>query len=435
VLAWTIVSLVVTPCIARALPSDGQDGSALDVRGCAIPGVVRRVSRTTTSDITSVGITYFAGRSRGGDDAHLAAALTRELAVQLLSARIRVDSSKREPAAGRLLTVRLSEGGGFADVALSLTGAVFREGDLLRTSVKLTRTVDGAVLWSGTKIRPIQELPILARLVAQEVAVRIGAQLTAPSPRSAAQRSSEIYELILRGTYIRSRYDPTAQVEAISYLDQALSLDSSAALARTAREQAELRLLTWGGNGDALEASLRSRGMLRRVLERTRDESERLIDEADAEIRDGQSAHACQLLNTAIDLDGRAAPAYALRAIVRARGGEVREAFGDAETVSQLGRPRWGDALRVLVANRAGDTTTARRQARRIIAEAKRIRGPLSFWDARLMAAALTEARYPSEAQALLRRIDASDPRVPWLRTDPLLVRASPPALRRRRGG
>jgi TolB-like protein len=386
-------------------------------------------------DLTTVGITYFAGRSRGGDDAHLAAALTKELAVQLLSARMRADARNQRASTGRLLTVRLSEGGGFADVALSLTGAVFREGEQLRTTVKLTRTDDGAILWTGTKVRPIQDLPILARLVAQEVAVRIGAQLTAQSPRAAAQKSAEIYELILRGTYFRSRYDPATLVAAIGYLDQALAIDPSAQLARTAREQAELRLLTWGADGSTLEAALRSRGRLRLVMDRTRDESERLIDEADAEIRDGQAAHACRLLNTAIDLDGRAAPAYALRAIVRARGDEVREAFGDAETVTQLGRPRWGNALRAIVLNRSGDTTSARLQARRIIAEAKGIRGPLAFWDARMMAAALAETGYATEARALIRRIDGSDPRLAWLRTDPLLRLPPGAAPRRRRGG
>lgn len=432
--AWTTVSLLLTPCIAGALPIDRQNAGALAASDCAAPGVVRRVSRAPSTDITSVGITYFAGRSRGGDDAHLAAALTTELAVQLLSARMKADASKSGAAAGRLLTVKLSEGGGFADVALSLTGSVFREGDQLRTSVKLTRTEDGAILWSGTKVRPIQDLPILARLVAQEVAVRIGAQLTAQSPRASTEKTAEIYELILRGTYIRSRYDPAAQVDAIEHLDRALALDPSARLARAARQQAELRLLTWGGDGDSLEASLRARGLLRRVLERNRGESERLIDEADAEIRDGQSAHACQLLNSAIDLDGRAAPAYALRAIIRARRGDVREAFGDAETVSQLGRPRWGNALRALVANRAGDTTSARRNARRIIAEAKQIRGPLSFWDARMMAVALTETGYAAEAQALIRRIDATDPRRAWLRADPLLVPPARATSGRRRG-
>ena len=177
------------------------------------------------------------------------------------------------------------------------------------------------------------------------------------------------------------------------------------------------------------------RGLLKRVLERNLDESERLIEEADAEMRDGQPAHACQLLNAAINADERAAPAYALRAIVRARGGEIREAFGDAETVTQLGRPRWGNALRALVSNRSGDTTSARLRARRIIAEARQISGPLAFWDARLMAAALTETGYATEAQALIQRIDTRDPRLAWLRKDPLLVPPTRATPRRRRSG
>jgi TolB-like protein len=431
-----LVPLFITPSVAAASTPDTQLDVQRAQRFCSAPSVVRGAARLANADLTSVGITYFAGRSRGGDDAHLAAALTKELANQLLSARIKIDGpAVRTRGGARLLTVKLSEGGGFADVALSLTGAVFREGEQLRTTVKLTRTEDGAILWSGTKVRPIQDLPILARLIAQEVAVRIGAQLTAQSPRSAAQKSAEIYELILRGIYSRSRYHPESLVEAINHLDKALALDPTARLARTAREQAELRLLTWGGNGDSLETGLRARGRLRRVLDRTRDESERLIDEADAEIRDGQLAHACQLLIAAIDTDERAAPAYALRAIVRTRGGEVREAFGDAETVTQLGRPRWGNALRVIVSNRSGDTTSARLRARRIIAEAKQISGPLALWDARMMAAALTEVGYASEAQVLIRRIDPSDPRLAWLRADPLLRPPGGATPRRRRGG
>jgi len=116
---------------------------------------------------------------------------------------------------------------------------------------------------------------------------------------------------------------------------------------------------------------------------------------------------------------------------VRARGGDVREAFGDAEVVTQLGRPRWGDALRALVLNRAGDTTSARRQARRLIADYRKIRGPLSFWDARLTAIALVETGYVADAQAILARINPQDPRVSWLRNDPLL---QPRTITSRRG-
>ena len=388
---------------------------------CSAPTITRSVDRGTSPDITSVGITYFAGRSRGGDDAHLAAALTTELATQLLSARVRTVAPRGRSDASRLLTVKLSEGGGFAEVDLAMTGSVFREGNMLRTSVRVTRTSDGAIIWAGTKTRPILDLPILARLVAQEVAVRIGAQLTAQSPKAAPQKSADVYELILRGTYIRSRYDPEDLEQAIEYFNEALKMEPGARTARELREQAELRLLAWGGVGDSLETNLLSRGLLRRVLDRDRDESERLVDEADGEMRDNQPAHACQLLNTAIDADGRSAPGYALRSIVRARSGAVREAFGDAETVTQLGRPRWGNALRALVANRAGDTTSARLRARRLVAEARAIRGPLAFWDARFMAAALAETGYSTEAQALLNRVDSRDPRLAWLRQDPLL--------------
>jgi hypothetical protein len=163
------------------------------------------------------------------------------------------------------------------------------------------------------------------------------------------------------------------------------------------------------------------------VLDRTREESERLIEEADAEIRDGQLTHACQLLNAAIENDAHATPAYALRSLVRSRGGEVREAFGDAETVTQLGRPLWGNALRAVVLHRAGDTTSARQVTRRLVNQTRQRRGALPFWDARFTAIALAEIGDHRGARDILRRVDARDPRVAMLRTDPSLRPAESP--------
>jgi TolB-like protein len=400
---------------------------------CSARVVARTSNASASGEITSVGITYFAGRSRTGDDAHLATALTTELARQLLSARVIGPAPRRGERASRLLIVKLSDGGGVGDVDLSMTGSVFRDETGLRTTAKVTRTSDGAVLWAGTKTRPILELPVLARLIAQEVVTRIGAQLSTPAPKGVPERSAELYETILRGTYVRSRYDADDLTRAIGYFDQALRMEPGSVRAKELREQAQLRLLAWGGNGGPLEAQLISRGALQHVLERSRDESERLIEEADDEMRDGQLAHACQLLNAAIDNDAHATPAYALRSLVRARGGEVREAFGDAETVTQLGRPLWGNALRAVVLYRAGDTASARQVTRRVVAQTRLRRGPLPLWDARFAALALAEIGDASGARELLRRVDERDPRLRMVREDPALQPPKPASRPSRR--
>jgi TolB-like protein len=433
-LGGTVCALALASIGARegaaARPEERLQGE-LTLGGVCTPLVspVRRL--VSLGEVNSIGVAYFAGRSRGGNDAHLAAALTTELASQLLSARPR-SSGTQSKDSGRLLVVKLSEGGGFTDVDLSMTGSLFRDESGVRTQVKLTRTSDGAVIWSGSKVRPVNELPILARLIAQEVAVRIDAQLTAPTPRPSTEKSPEIYELLLRGMYIPSRYDPDELLNAIGYFDQALKLDSTSTRARELRDNARLRLVAWGGAGSTVEAQLLRSGLIKRIQERVRDESERLVEEADGEIRDGVPVHACQLLNEAIDRDARSAPAYALRALVRARGGEVRAAFADAEVVTQLGRPLWGNSLRAVTLRRNGDTTAARQQLRRLLAETRRRTGPLPFWDARFLATALAEMGDPTGVQSVLRRIDPRDPRLAWVRRDPSLQPATEQRSRRR---
>ena len=415
------MGLVAVDAVASPARTVGRQSDAVyQTTVCRpVPEPARR-QLVSLGDVNSIGVAYFAGRSKGGDDAHLAAALTTELANQLLSARTRSSDPKRRDA-DRLLVVKLSEGGGFADVDLSLTGSVFRDENGLRTTVKLTRTSDGAVVYSGTAVRPVVQLPMLARIVAQNIVVRIGAQLTAPSPKPSAEKSAEIYELILRGIYIPSKYDPDDLLDAIDYLNQALKLDPTSTRAKDLRNNAELRLVAWGGTGSALEARLLAGGALSRIQERDRDESERLVEEADNEIRDGVPVHACQLLNAAIDRDARSAPAYALRALVRARGGEVRAAFSDAEVVTQLGRPLWGNSLRAVALRRTGDTTAARQQVRALLSQVRRRTGPLPFWDARFLAIALSELNDWTGVQSILRRIDPRDPRLVWIRRDPTL--------------
>lgn len=417
VVGWRVNGSVphVPPSLAQTAPMCGP--SATDAR-----------ASTGSDGIMTVGISIFAGRRRGADDAHLAAALTSELARQLLSARRVSQGSTRGVQNNPLLVVKAAEGGSVSDVDLSLTGSVFRDDSLVRTSVRVIRTRDGVVLWTGARSRPLLELPILARVIGQEFASRIGARLSTPAPMGATERSPDVYELMLRGAYYASGYAPEDLVRAIGYFDEAVARDPRSTGARSQRETAQLRLLAWGGDGSPSEAHLLARGLLRRVSERDRDESERLVEEADEETRGGQAAHACELLNAAIENDARSTPAYALRSLVRSRRGDVRDAFTDAETVTQLGRPVWGNALRVVALRRAGDATTAKRLMDQLLAQTRQRRGTLAFWDARFLATGLSELGDYTTAQAVLHRIDVRDPRIAWLESDPALQRLAPTA-------
>jgi TolB-like protein len=412
-----------SPDGASALPL----GSPTQASAMCVASITDTRATRSEGGIITVGISFFAGRRRGSDDAHFASALTAELQRQLLSARrVGAGGTSRTMQSSPLLVVKIAESGSVSDVDLWLTGSVFHEDSLVRTSVRVIRTRDGAMLWTGTRSRPVLQLPMLARFIAQEFVSRIGARLSAPPPASPSERSPETYELMLRGTYVGAGYAPSDLARAIGFFDEAVARDPKSSGARRLRENAQLRLLAWGGDGSSLESQLVERGLLRRVNERDRDESERLVEEADEETRGGQPGHACELLNAAIDNDARSTPAYALRSLLRARSGAVREAFADAETVTQLGRPMWGDALRAVVLRRAGDTTTARRLVARLLVLTRQRQGALAFWDARFVAHALSEMGESAAAQSVIQRVDPRDPRVSWLQSDPALRPRTP---------
>lgn len=396
------------------------DAQRLDAQPCT-PSAASATPRPAGSlgTPTSVGVFHFVGRSRSGNDAHLAAALTAEVAEHLRGARLETPGRPRGSLDAPALVVRLSDAGTFTRFDLALTGSVFRDRDAVRSDVRLTRTSDGAVVWRGSLARPITDLPLLAHAIAQHVATWTGAHV-APAPlRPVSPPSLAVQELLLKGRYVRSRFDPDTLVRAVEYFDAALALNSFSRPARRLRDAAELRLLAWGGRGHKRELNLMTAGMLRRVLERDRDDAELLVEQADAQLRRGEPVSACRLLNAAIEADARAAPAYALRALLRARGRTVRDAFGDAETVTQLGRPLWGNSIRAIVFMRSGEAAAARTLALRTYNDARTHRGTIPFWDARFIAQALLETGRRAEAIAILQHINARDPRLAWLQADP----------------
>ena len=69
----------------------------------------------------------------------------------------------------------------------------------------------------------------------------------------------------------------------------------------------------------------------------------------------GDGGLACHALNAAIASDEDLAPAFALRALVRAELGERRSAWIDAEVATRLGHPEWGERAAAVLDAKYGD--------------------------------------------------------------------------------
>jgi hypothetical protein len=103
--------MVVAEEGVAARPREAAQGELTLGGVCTPPHTPVRRRLASLGEVNSIGVAYFAGRSRGGNDAHLAAALTTELASQLLSARPRSPGTQGKDSR-RLLVVKLSQGGG-----------------------------------------------------------------------------------------------------------------------------------------------------------------------------------------------------------------------------------------------------------------------------------------------------------------------------------
>jgi len=119
---------------------------------------------------------------------------------------------------------------------------------------------------------------------------------------------------------------------------------------------------------------------------------------------------ACALLNQAIDDDPLLAPAWALRARVRARHNDLRYAWADAETAVRLGNVLLGESAAALVDLTARDTTRALERLQDLWQQV-RARGTVGVREGHAVAVALLAARQRTKALDVL---EAVRPLGPW---------------------
>jgi tetratricopeptide (TPR) repeat protein len=144
---------------------------------------------------------------------------------------------------------------------------------------------------------------------------------------------------------------------------------------------------------------------LRRALALEPNRASALLALGELEFVRRRFAPSCALTNASIGADSYNPLAYALRARVRMRLGEFRDAFSDAETAKRLNDSPWGDALQLLVTANATTVDDARRDAKRVAASKLRPGLTMSVAEGTYVSLALEALGDRDNAFEALRRV------------------------------
>jgi len=125
---------------------------------------------------------------------------------------------------------------------------------------------------------------------------------------------------------------------------------------------------------------------------------------AEIAVAEGNDLEACNLLNTAIATDAFFGPAWADRALLRARHDELRFAWADAETASQVGSIMRGQSAAAIVDLRSRDTTRARERLAELWMDVQ-TRGSLGLSEGKAVASAFAAAGQTQRAIDVLERV------------------------------
>jgi len=119
------------------------------------------------------------------------------------------------------------------NVSNILEGSVRKEGQKVRITAQLINANDGFHMWSETYDRDLSDVFEVQEDIARSVANSLKVKLfgAAPFASSAATSNLEAYNAYLQGRYFFERRDRESLERALSYYEQAITLDSSYALA------------------------------------------------------------------------------------------------------------------------------------------------------------------------------------------------------------
>ena len=162
-----------------------------------------------------------------------------------------------------------------------------------------------------------------------------------------------------------------------------------------------------------------ARRELRKALELAPTDAAILFDLAQLYRHEGSYSSTCILLDSAVASSPTAAQVYVLRALTRARRGEIRFAWADAETGGRLGWPFWGQAASAAIDAMARDTSGARERTDVLRKATAAVGNKPRQWTSEYLAIALTASGQTERALDLLEHVQPRGARLWFALTSP----------------
>jgi len=240
-----------TAALAGVLVLMLSSGSLLVVRS----GILGRgKSGTPGAALASAAVLPFADMSPQKDQEYFSDGLTEELITSLshiagLRVAARTSSFQFK---GRNTDVR--EVGRKLNVGAVLEGSVRKSGNRLRITAQLVSVEDGYQLWSDSYDRELADVFAVQEDIARAIVTALRVRLAASPDSALAARPTgdlEAYDLYLKGRFAWNLRTAAALLEAVRYLERAVTRDSTFARAWAGLADAYILVVPYAGGSPA----------------------------------------------------------------------------------------------------------------------------------------------------------------------------------------
>jgi eukaryotic-like serine/threonine-protein kinase len=214
------------------------------------------------ADVPSIAVLPFVNRSRSEEDEYFSDGLADELLSVLTKVRGLRVAARASSFQFRGTSEDLAVIGEKLNVATLLDGSVRKSGNRVRISVQLVQAADRVQLWAETYDRSLEDIFAVQDDIAQSVVRELKTALLGEAPDSRASGATraevalasrghgaqipEAHRLYLQGKYFVERITEEDTAKGLRYLEQALALDPTLALAWVEVARAQINM---GGYG------------------------------------------------------------------------------------------------------------------------------------------------------------------------------------------